>query len=408
MERGLEIERHGVCPELLTSWTEQQREWFIGDWHDDSFLTGMEDSTMEVFESLDELLEETAIQTGEGSRKRPAEASASQSKKSKTVPLFTIKSVKQVMVKKFKTTGLDYRVQFNDLQVSGLPAVLRRLHQVFDSLLDRVTDGVAAHDQVRFVMHSPQIEYPISLPFMSREKLTVERILAEIERVIQSNDTFTLDDSITVNIIHVEMPYGGTGRKRKIANLDKYLTRKHSIVRIQNKDNLCLARGIVVTKAKIDNNEQYRSIVNSSSPLQGNLAHELHEKANVPLGQCGIEEVKKFQTYLTNYQINIVSKEHLNTLIYSGPEASKRIYLYAHDNHYDVITSMPPFLARKKYCHTCKKGYDKVKDHLCGDTCKLCYTQNCPITGWVFCEDCNRFFKSQECFDRHKARVGEK
>ena len=26
----------------------------------------------------------------------------------------------------------------------------------------------------------------------------------------------------------------------------------------------------------------------------------------------------------------------------------------------------------------------------------------------MFCEDCNRFFKSLECFDRHKARVSEK
>ena len=69
---------------------------------------------------------------------------------------------------------------------------------------------------------------------------------------------------------------------------------------------------------------------------------------------------------------------------------------------------MPAFIARKKYCHTCKKGYDKIEDHLCGDTCKLCYTQNCPITNWVFCQDCNRFFKSQECFNRHKARVNER
>ena len=69
MERGLEIERCGVCPELLTSWTEQQREWFYNDWNDDSFLTGMEDPTIEVFEPLDEPLEEAAIQTGEGSRK---------------------------------------------------------------------------------------------------------------------------------------------------------------------------------------------------------------------------------------------------------------------------------------------------------------------------------------------------
>ena len=88
------------------SWTEQQREWFYNDWNDDSFWTGMEDPTIEVFEPLDEPLDEAAIQTGEGSRKRPAETSASQSKKSKTVPLFTIKSVKQVKVKSLRLQGL--------------------------------------------------------------------------------------------------------------------------------------------------------------------------------------------------------------------------------------------------------------------------------------------------------------
>ena len=71
--------------------------------------------------------------------------------------------------------GLDYKIQFNDLQVRAIFDVLSRLHQVFDSLLDRVTEGVAMHDQVRFIMHSSQLEYPISLPFMPREKLTVEK-----------------------------------------------------------------------------------------------------------------------------------------------------------------------------------------------------------------------------------------
>ena len=94
------------------------------------------------------------------------------------------------------------------------------------------------------------------------------------------------------------MPYGGTGRKRKIVNLDKYLTNKRAILRIQNKDNLCLARAIVVAKAKVDNAEQYAYISDTRRPLQCVLAHELHEKAGVPLGQCGIEEVKKFQVYV--------------------------------------------------------------------------------------------------------------
>jgi hypothetical protein len=50
---------------------------------------------------------------------------------------------------------------------------------------------------------------------------------------------------------------------------------------------------------------------------------------------------------LAGYQLNIVSKEHLNTLIYSGPEAEKHLYIYHYDNHYDVMTSMPAFLAWK-------------------------------------------------------------
>ena len=61
---------------------------------------------------------------------------------------------------------------------------------------------------------------------MPREKLTLEQILAEIERVVQSNQEFRLDDSVSVNIVHVEMPRGGTGKKRREINLDKYLTNK--------------------------------------------------------------------------------------------------------------------------------------------------------------------------------------
>ena len=55
-----------------------------------------------------------------------------------------------------------------------------------------MTEGVPLHDQVRFVLRSPQLETPISLPFMPRERLTTERVLAEVERVIQSNHEFRL------------------------------------------------------------------------------------------------------------------------------------------------------------------------------------------------------------------------
>ena len=120
-----------------------------------------------------------------------------------------------------------------------------------------------------------------------------------------------------------------------------------------------------------------------------------------------MDEVKQFQTYLSDYQINIVSKEHQNSILYSGREQEKRSYLYLHDNHYDVITSMPGFLARSMYCHTCKIANSNQGDHLCPNACKCGRFPNCPMVSWIHFDRCNRDFKSQECFDRHKHSVGK-
>ena len=120
------------CQTKIQIGLEEERLSFENDWNDDwndvSLLAGLEEPT-----TRDVLPDH--IHIGEGSRMRPAEVinRASTSKKS--------------------------------------------------SLQDRVTAGVASHDHVQFIMHSPQLEYPISLPFMPPQKLTVERILAEIERV---------------------------------------------------------------------------------------------------------------------------------------------------------------------------------------------------------------------------------
>ena len=298
---------------------------------------------------------------------------------------------KQVRVKKFRTTGTDYTVRFtNTFANMELSQYHNQLHEIFESLLNNVIKDVPENDQVRFVLQTPQLEKPISIPFLSASRLTTERILAEIERVVQSNHEFRLNDSVNVNVIHVEMPQGGTGTKRSEINLEKHLTNKRSIIRVQNEDEICLARALVVSIAKIENDSRYKSIIDHRWPMQKRLAQELHEKAGVPIGECGIDEVKQFQTYLTEYEINIVSN----------------IYLFLHDNHFDVITSMPAFFARKRYCHTCKKPYDKSVEHLCPNACPCCRFPDCPVVSWVFCTDCNRMFKSRECFDRHKQNIG--
>ena len=168
-----------------------------------------------------------------------------------------------------------------------------------------------------------------------------------------------------------------------------------------------MARALLVVKAKLDNDPQYKSIVDHHRPMQTRLAQELHQNAGVPLGPCRIEQAKQFQAYLAEYQINIVSKEYSYNVIYSGPEKDKKIYLYMHDNYYDVITRMPGFLAHSYYCHMCKNACDHHEDDLCPNECKCCgFSPICPEESWRTCQDCHRQFKSQRCYDQHKQSRG--
>ena len=80
----------------------------------------------------------------------------------------------------------------------GVSNVMSTLNNAFQHLFDRLTSDMAAHDQVRLILNSHQLDKSISLPFLQRDRLTPERFLAAIERVVQSNDQLTLDDSVTV------------------------------------------------------------------------------------------------------------------------------------------------------------------------------------------------------------------
>ena len=309
-EWEMENEQLGLVANISDTWTPEQRERFLFDWQNDEPLFQIDEG---LYDEMNDMKDEPQLQVGRGQKRSINEVNDGEEKSDEVSDnnFFTVTDVKQVKVKKFNTTGMDYIVQFTDtfahLELSEFHG---RLHEIFESLLNVITKDIPAHHQARFVLRSPQLEYPISLPFLPLSHLTTERILAEIERVIQSNREFRLNDSVQVNLIHVGMPNGGTGTKRSEINLGKHLAKKGSIIRIQNKDEMCLARALVVSIAKIENDNRYKGIVDHRRSMQTRLAYDLHQKANVFIGPCSLNEVKQFQTYLSEYQINIVSKDH--------------------------------------------------------------------------------------------------
>ena len=239
---------------------------------------------------------------------------------------------------------------------------------------------------------------------------------SQIERVIQSNQDFRLNDTVTVDIIHVKAPQG-SGRKRTVLDIGEYLHKKKSIITIQNNDDLCLARALVVAIAKIEKDPKHKWIADSRKPAQERKARELHQAASVPLGPRGIPEVEMFQNHLTSYEINIVSAEYNNSIIYPPkPSTSKAkpIYLYLHGGHYDVITSMPGFMCSSYFCHKCKRPYSDTLGHLCEGMCMSsrsfnwnAHDSNIDTNWYLECSQCNRGFSSQACYDRHKEPIGK-
>ena len=206
----------------------------------------------------------------------------------------------------------------------------------------------------------------------------------------------------------------GSGRskvKRTTYDIREYLKQKKSVITINNKDDFCLARALAVSIARIEKDPRYKQIINPKCYYQLDKALDLHQAANVPLRPCGLNEVEQFQQHLTNYQIIVVSGDHNNAIIYpprppTNPNPEKSIYLYFHANHFDVITSLPGFLNKSYFCNRCHKPYDVTSDHMCNGMCHLCRGFGCEYEGdGITCNECNRLFKNQACYDHHKEPI---
>ena len=350
-------------------------------------------------------------QTGRGEKRNYESDSETESEDEQGQRYFEIVDKKSYHSEKFDMTATDHKVRFNNVLAGrDLLESIETTHKIVRHLLEEVTEGMNPKDQVRFILRSDQLDTPISLPFMALEQLTTERVYAQIEKVVQSNQEFRLNDTVTIDINHVPMPEGSGKAKRTLPDIRDHLKSKKSIVCIDNFDDLCLARALVVGIANIENDPKYKQIVNSRKPIQRRRALDLHQAANVPLGPCGIDEVELFQNYLVNYQIVVISGDHNNTNIYplqvSGNNQKPLLGLYYKDKHFDTITSISGFIGKSYYCKRCLKGYDHTTEHLCPAMCRRCRAFGCEWNDTrKTCDDCERTFKNQACYDHHKQPV---
>ena len=123
---------------------------------------------------------------------------------------------------------------------------------IFNNLIDRVANDLNKNDQIRAVIHHPALDRPINLLMMRRGDLDAERIIREIESMIQSNEDFNIDEYFVMDLIKIHLSRAQGHLKRKLP-IEVLLKNKKSVVRIRNHDSLCMVRVLVVAIAKATN-----------------------------------------------------------------------------------------------------------------------------------------------------------
>ena len=96
-----------------------------------------------------------------------------------------------------------------------------------------------------------------------------------------------------------------------------------------------------------------------------------------------------------------------NAVIYKGVEKQVKVCVYKQGEHYDTINSMAGFFASNYYCHKCDTPYWHKDSHICKETnrCYLC-TGKAHVDGKrVYCPDCNRYCKNEECLKKHRTSI---
>lgn len=201
-----------------------------------------------------------------------------------------------------------------------------QLVTIFDAILTEITNGLAPTDRVGIQIDHDALNTPILIPLMPLDRLTGLKILNAIERVLQSKTDLKIDENLCFTIVTVRSPAGGRPPESRLnfaCNIERWIE-KHSghggcFINIKNKDELCLARALVVAMAKLHEKNpifQYSSVKNGDqgrgTSIQKRLAIQLMHQAGLAnhRGPCGIPELQKFADLLEPmYQIKVFSFE---------------------------------------------------------------------------------------------------
>ncbi|KAG8177593.1 hypothetical protein JTE90_024194, partial [Oedothorax gibbosus] len=157
-----------------------------------------------------------------------------------------------------------------------------------------------------------------------------------------------------------------------------------------------------VGQAILKNDPEVKTLQNKRNDVLTRKVLFLHSSTAIPVGTCGFSEIAIFERYL-DVQVIVISNENMNQVVYKRAERSLKVYLWLHNNHYDLIKSPKGFYAANHYCEQCNKLFDHIAHHFCASLCPICRKVNCVDDGPLSCNECSRQCRSEMCYRSHKS-----
>ena len=330
---------------------------------------------------------------------------------------YTVFEHKRRFVVKYGVEEIIYKIRFTEEWLGETLLELHEdIHEMFEDVLDQVKSIYEPDVRCRLYLRHDDLQYdkPIFIALRPIKDMSAEAIMLALIKVLNSNQSLKLDDSLIIHIGIMDLPRGGGFKKltrRNAADLFNEKFEKRSIVNISRnkKHPTCAARAIIVALAELKNDKYYNNIRNPKRREQYDMAFELLRLLDLPTDrEIEIRDFKLFEDFL-DIQIIVYNRPFSEGCIYTGScEKKSKIFLYYEKNHFDVIASITGFLSRNYYCETCRVPYSNTKTHSCEVCCHTCESRKCLTENPLSCRKCHQLCRSLQCFDRHQQISGKK
>jgi hypothetical protein len=248
---------------------------------------------------------------------------------------YSVRLHRNILSKKFGTRYVDFQLFFRNLEENEDDFFLRKimniLYETMSNIMTVVTRHSAPRDKIRVIFQSPDLDPPVSIPFVETRLASAILMMSRIETVLMSKKEFSLT-SLNVNVVTQSLaataeaagltppslpPMGskriGGVQDRKELHFLKFAKLKRSLITIPlNRCNTCAATAILLAIALNELPKNKKKI----RPANYIATEIFREKILSFYKDCGVyfgrkiayPEIEKFQNhrYLKNrYEIHV-------------------------------------------------------------------------------------------------------